>query len=681
MILHRFIADCSDTEYRDTDKNKSQMEKLFSSRSPLAEINEKLYTEYCLHKNCYIAVTNVVRDKMTIIAACGHEVPVSRCEDLILTVLSDIHLLKNEEITTEEFDRELTAAQQDWFCHSRTQIFRELRIELRPENYSIFEGPPYKIREYILSADAQTKKKSRAALSDILASESFREEIDRIYSARNERRFLGHPVHYLITAGDKAAADDMLEILIPALIANNRLVSGRVCDLQNMQSRAYRDEHFANVFSSMQGGTVVVNLTGDRDAGMYATGFHELADQLGKKLGEYGNQTLFVFVDVSGKRTISDDTIAAILANADMIHIQEGHGDLKRASAYLKRLADKTEYKNVRLREITKYMPKDRDLFSVSDIYTAYNKWYGSGLKTHVYKAYKEKDIVRIEPKKKTDKPYEELQKMIGLTDVKKVTDEILAVAKMQKMRREMGLVDTQASMHMLFSGNPGTAKTTVARLLAQILKEEEVLTNGHIVECGRQDLVGRYVGWTAKIVEEKFLAARGGVMFIDEAYSLVEDGKTYGAEAINTIVQAMENYRSETIVIFAGYPDRMREFLEQNEGLASRIAFHLDFPDYSPEELIGIMELMLSKQGYRIGEDVRDRCLRIFQKACREENYGNGRFVRNMVEHAMMHQADRLLKGKQSPSVTKEEAGLLIADDFEMIGMKKTEARTFGFM
>lgn len=134
-------------------------------------------------------------------------------------------------------------------------------------------------------------------------------------------------------------------------------------------------------------------------------------------------------------------------------------------------------------------------------------------IKTHIYKAYKQKDLVKIQLKKKTDKPYVELQKMVGLSDVKKVTDEILAAAvKCRKCGNRWWVFGVQSSMHMLFSGNPGTAKTTVARLLSQVLKEEEVLKYGHIVECGRQDLVGKYVGWTAQIVESKFQAARGGL-------------------------------------------------------------------------------------------------------------------------------------------------------------------------
>lgn len=681
MILYRYTADCSGMKLKDKDMDKDSCNKFYSRRGAIPEINSRFYTEFSVERKYWIAITDILRDRMTIVFAYRFESDICEVEESIRMNLPDIRIIKREEITLEEFGRELTKAERiEWVERGKNATYNELSLKMAPENYSFFDGPPYRITERIYTAEEATKKKTMSRLSDILASDGFYEEIDRIYSNENERRFLGHPVHYLIAAGDIGATDDMLDILIPALMRNKRLLSGRVCIIDNIKPRAYKEENFSNIFPSMRGGTVVINLTGDVDNGMYATGYHELAERLGKKLGEFGNDTLFVFVDVSGKSAISNDTIAAILANADMVQINEGHGDIKRASAYLKRLASKTEYRDYTIDDLTRYLPSDKDTYSVSEIYSAYNKWYGRGLKTHIYKAYKEKDIIKIDVKKKVDKPYEQLQKMIGLADVKKVTDEILSVAKMQKMRKEMGLPDTIASMHMLFSGNPGTAKTTVARLLAQILKEEDVLSNGHIVECGRQDLVGKYVGWTAKIVEEKFQAARGGILFIDEAYSLVEDGRTYGAEAINTIVQEMENFRGETIVIFAGYPDKMEEFLEQNEGLASRIAFHFNFPDYTADELVRIMDLMLEQLGYCVDDETRNKCYRLFADASKNENYGNGRFVRNAVEHAIMRQADRILSGIRDPEVTKETANKLVADDFEMIGIKKQTTRTIGF-
>lgn len=650
MILYKYTADCSKLNLEQEDTTKEGYEGLYPRRSDIAEWNSKFYTAYRTEKKFFIMISDIRKDKMTIVAELEMEVDPRECVDYIRKILPEMELLACEEITSDEFYKEMVRTERNnWTeCYIRS-MKEDLKLDTEPE-HSYYEPVAYQVSE-------------------------------RIYAPENEKRFVGHPVHYLITAGDKAAADDMIDILIPALLENQRLLSGRAYDVQKMTHKAEREGNFDNIFSGAQGGTVILSLEGEKSTGMYATGNYDLAKTLGNKLNEYGNSTLFIFVDISGNRSVSDDTIAEILSNVDLIQIQEGQGDLKRASAYLERLAEKTEYHDYTIDELTQYLPKEKKLYSVSDIYNAYNRWYGRGLKTHIYKAYKEKDLVKIELKKKTDKPYLELQKMVGLSEVKKVTDEILAAAKMQKMRKQMGLPGVQSSMHMLFSGNPGTAKTTVARLLSQVLKEEEVLKYGHIVECGRQDLVGKYVGWTAQIVESKFQAARGGILFIDEAYSLVEDNRTYGAEAINTIVQEMENYRDEVIVIFAGYPEKMKEFLEQNEGLASRIAFHLNFPDYSPEELTQILDLMLEKSEYWMDERTREKCFSICADACREENYGNGRFVRNLLDHAIMRQADRLIREHQNGTLGKEEACLLTADDFEMIGLKKKpQSRQIGF-
>ncbi len=682
MILYKYTADCSKLNLEQEDSTKEGYERLYSRRSDAAEWNSKFYTAYRTEKKFFIMISDILNGQMTIVAALEMEVVPRVCVDCIQKILPEIELLAYEEITNDAFCKELVRAERNnWTeCYSGS-LKEKLKLAIEPEHHSFFEPVAYQVSERIYTAQNMTRQKQAEQMQEIMASESFYDEMERIYAPENEKRFVGHPVHYLITAGDKAAADDMIDLLIPALLENQRLLSGRVYDVQKMTYKAEREDNFDNIFSSARGGTVILNLEGEKSTGMYATGNYDLAKTLGKKLNEYGNSTLFIFVDISGSRSVSDETIAEILSNADLIQIQEGQGDLERATGYLKRLADKTEYHDYTIEELTRYLPKEKKLYSVSEIFSAYNRWYGSGLKTHIYKAYKQKDLVKIQLKKKTDKPYVELQKMVGLSDVKKVTDEILAAAKMQKMRKQMGLPGVQSSMHMLFSGNPGTAKTTVARLLSQVLKEEEVLKYGHIVECGRQDLVGKYVGWTAQIVESKFQAARGGILFIDEAYSLVEDNRTYGAEAINTIVQEMENYRDEVIVIFAGYPEKMKEFLEQNEGLASRIAFHLNFPDYSPVELTQILDLMLEKSEYRMDERTREKCFSICADACREENYGNGRFVRNLLDHAIMRQADRLIREHQNGTLGKEEACLLTADDFEMIGLKKKpQSRQIGF-
>ena len=641
MILYKYTADCSKLNLEQEDSTKEGYERLYSRRSDAAEWNSKFYTAYRTEKKFFIMISDILNGQMTIVAALEMEVVPRVCVDCIQKILPEIELLAYEEITNDAFCKELVRAERNnWTeCYSGS-LKEKLKLAIEPEHHSFFEPVAYQVSERIYTAQNMTRQKQAEQMQEIMAAESFYDEMERIYAPENEKRFVGHPVHYLITAGDKAAADDMIDLLIPALLENQRLLSGRVYDVQKMTYKAEREDNFDNIFSSARGGTVILNLEGEKSTGMYATGNYDLAKTLGKKLNEYGNSTLFIFVDISGSRSVSDETIAEILSNADLIQIQEGQGDLERATGYLKRQAEKTEY-------------NDNPI----------------------------EDLVKIQLKKKTDKPYVELQKMVGLSDVKKVTDEILAAAKMQKMRKQMGLPGVQSSMHMLFSGNPGTAKTTVARLLSQVLKEEEVLKYGHIVECGRQDLVGKYVGWTAQIVESKFQAARGGILFIDEAYSLVEDNRTYGAEAINTIVQEMENYRDEVIVIFAGYPEKMQEFLEQNEGLASRIAFHLNFPDYSPVELTQILDLMLEKSEYRMDERTREKCFSICADACREENYGNGRFVRNLLDHAIMRQADRLIREHQNGTLEKEEACLLTADDFEMIGLKKKpQSRQIGF-
>jgi len=237
-----------------------------------------------------------------------------------------------------------------------------------------------------------------------------------------------------------------------------------------------------------------------------------------------------------------------------------------------------------------------------------------------------------------------ELDEMIGLGNVKSVIKKAVSSFKLRKLCLERGIRKDKASMHMVFTGNPGTAKTTVARLFAEILKDENVLPMGTFLECGRADLVGDHVGATAIKVKKKFREAQGGVLFIDEAYSLCDGYKNgYGDEAINTIVQEMENHREDVIVIFAGYPDQMQQFLDRNPGLTSRVAFRVEFDDYLIDELMSITRLMVSKKDMTITEDAMNKLKGIYELASKNSDYGNGRFVRKLLEEAEMNLAQRL--------------------------------------
>ena len=599
-----------------------------------------------------------------VIGVAGEKTDLSSVNDLIVSNLPGCKIDKFQEITKETYEAALSRGNMNnMISRNCRSIFDDLSL-YRARN-SIFEKPPFVLKEDLYLNEKMSYKICKNKAEDIMASDDFMEELARIYSRKNEKKYYGHPVHYLISAGDYSAAMDMIDILIPALRKNKRLLGGRVTQMRRIQPKAYKDEGFERFFESETGGTIIIDFSNADEIGSFATGFVDMAQAFGKMLERYGKDTLFIFVDVSGRSEMTGAAISAIQAHADMIHLTEGCGTLDQAVSYMKRIIDRLPFSYENEAELTKYLP-EKASYTVSDIYDAFNLWYAKGIKSHAYRSYAEVDTMKIEVEKKIDEPYQVLQKMVGLTDVKRICDDIINSCKLEQVRKAMGFKSGSISKHMLFAGNPGTAKTTVARLLAQILKEEGVLDNGHLVECARQDLVGPYVGWTARIVRQKFKEARGGILFIDEAYALVDDSNTFGAEAINTIVQQMENYRDEVMVIFAGYTDKMKTFLEQNEGLNSRIAFHLDFPDYNSNELEGIMDIMLEDNGLHMTDDAREKCMTIYDNARTSRNYGNGRFVRNMLEQARMRQAARIMDTYKNSEVDKDVITELIADDFE---------------
>ena len=262
--------------------------------------------------------------------------------------------------------------------------------------------------------------------------------------------------------------------------------------------------------------------------------------------------------------------------------------------------------------------------------------------------------------------PMEELNELVGLDKLKKDVKELVELMKVQKMREERGMKTAKISKHLVFSGNPGTGKTTVARILASIYKQEGILSKGQLVEVDRSGLVAGFVGQTAIKTQEKIEEAMGGILFIDEAYALVKEGQDYGQEAIDTILKAMEDKRDDFVVIVAGYPDLMKTFIESNPGLRSRFNKYFYFDDYNADELEKIFDIYLKKNEYTLSPEAREIVKKNLAKMVetKDSNFANGREARNYFEKIINRQASRVVNLKDP---TNEELSLITPDDLKI--------------
>lgn len=550
-------------------------------------------------------------------------------------------------------------------------------FDIQPLNNHHGEQFGENIIELNMTADAACKVAENQLFHTTLSP-----EIARIYTPRTTKKVHGHPVHYILQCDDREVRKTVYKTLLSALYAAGRLENRRYAFVNFNGESRFPGAAFDALYRSNSGGAVVVRfLEEDGREGTYGGRTEDLIAVISEIAFKYKQSVLTVICLPRNSNKLKA-TFLNYWGTTSFIELHEDVAFGEQAAAFLK---NKAKEAHLRVdKRLLAAVQDDTVSHTVAELNCVFGEWYDNKLRTGVYPQYKTAETAKAKLKKAAPQgsAYERLQALIGLTEAKKVMEQALNYFKAQKLFADRGMQIERPSMHMVFTGNPGTAKTTVARLFAQIMRDNGLLANGDIVEVGRADLVGKYVGHTAPQVQAAFRKARGGVLFIDEAYSLVDDRDgLYGDEAISTIVQEMENHRDDTVVIFAGYPDKMEGFLNKNPGLRSRIAFHVPFADYTSEELCRIAALVAKEKALTLSDEAAEKLLSLFESARKQADFGNGRYVRNVIEKAKMALAGRLVHMDLN-TVSDRDIATICAEDIEQPqGSVRDTVKKIGFI
>ena len=529
--------------------------------------------------------------------------------------------------------------------------------------------------------DYYKKDEIYSTANKYLLTETLIPELNRIYYGTPVSNIQGHPVHYVIQTDDQDTRHTVYNLILQALYENKRLKSKRYSTVEIFAGEKFSFMTLDTLYKVSASGAIVIRYNANDDSGDddHAICESEIVERICEVAKRYRNKVLTI-ICLPRECTNIKKMFYENLETLSMIELQEEFVEGERAEYFLKMLAEDA---GIDIDQQLFHKLKEGESYLAPDLHNKFNEWYDFKLKTSIYPQYKDISVLKNDVAKSSPKgtAYDELQEMIGLTEAKQMIQKAINYYKLQKLYVEKGIKKDTIAMHMVFTGNPGTAKTTVARLFARIMKDNGLLSKGQLIEVGRADLVGKFVGWTAPTVKSKFKAAIGGVLFIDEAYSLV-DGKNglYGDEAINTIVQEMENHRDDMAVIFAGYPDKMETFLQKNPGLRSRIAFHIPFDDYNVKELCDIAKLIGKNKGLIITQEAETKLEEIFATASRQADFGNGRYVRNIIEKARMEQASRLIE-LDFDELTAKDVATIKSEDIIVPKIKVQEKAKIGFI
>ena len=671
MIYYKYLITTNESLFK--TKSEKEEEK-YKVNDIINEFNSNLEEE-----NLSIYVINMEKTRITLSlsSSLNSEKDIeTKIASLINALgIKPMYSIEKEEISVKEFAKSISDGTKNGYIYDPDEICQKHSVG--DKRYCMIQKD---FKEEMIEEDFDSS----------LVFESIEEEKKRIFSPSAPKEFICHPVHYIIASENEDSRLEMRRQLLSALYRANRIKSRRVSilslnPLQNIFSERFKESAtIANrLYKRGDGGTVIIScnkeeeeeeedefftpsISGELDGIMFNANINR------------DNVLTILEVDNGDEKALNE--IRELSDKMDFIILKENLVFDEDAKNYLELLAKKDGIKDT---DSLLERVNEGEGYHYSNLSSIYKSWKEERRK-EAFPAYS--SFMSNTSMENVNKPkgnaYKELQSLIGLEKAKSVIDEAIAYYKMESFMEKRNLKLSSPSRHMVFYGAPGTAKTTVARLFAQIMKDNGVLSRGELVEVGRKDLVGKYVGWTAKQVESVFRKAEGSVLFIDEAYSLIDGrDKLFGQEAINTIVQMMENARDNTIVIFAGYEKEMKEFLSQNPGLRSRIPFHVHFPDYSESQLLEILKLNAKNNNYTLTEGAECKAREIFKLASTNKDFGNGRFVRNLFEKATMKKALRL-SSSLNDSISDTELLTLSEEDFEMPEeyTRERKTRVMGF-